>query len=66
MFLIFETILSLIVAIVLGILLSIPITTYSLRSSDFLEFNKEPLEEYRKAENSKEIILLMNQYIDSN
>ena len=29
----------------------------------FLELNKEPLEEYRKAKNSGEIIKIMNQYI---
>jgi len=29
----------------------------------FLEFNKQPLEEYRKAKNSKEIIEIMKQYI---
>lgn len=29
----------------------------------FLEFNKEPLEEYRKAKNSLEIIKIMKQYI---
>jgi pre-rRNA-processing protein TSR3 len=29
----------------------------------FLEMNKEPLEEYRKAENSGEIIKIMKQYI---
>ena len=28
----------------------------------FIEFNKEPLEDYRKAKNSKEIIQYMNQY----
>lgn len=31
--------------------------------SHFLEFNKQPLEEYRKAKNSKEIIEIMKQYI---
>ena len=29
----------------------------------FLEFNREPLEEYRKAKNSNEIIDIMNRYI---
>jgi len=29
----------------------------------FLELNKEPLEDYKKAENSKEIIEIMKQYI---
>jgi rRNA small subunit aminocarboxypropyltransferase len=29
----------------------------------FLEFNKEPLEEYKNAKNSKEIIEIMKQYI---
>ena len=29
----------------------------------FLELNKEPLEDYRKAKNSKEVIKAMNQYI---
>lgn len=29
----------------------------------FLELNKQPLEEYRSAKNSKEIIQIMNQYI---
>jgi len=29
----------------------------------FLELNKEPLEEYRKAQNSAEVIRFMNQYI---
>jgi pre-rRNA-processing protein TSR3 len=29
----------------------------------FLEINKEPLDEYRKAENSREIIEIMKQYI---
>jgi len=29
----------------------------------FLELNKEPLEEYRKAKNSKEIIKVMEQYL---
>jgi len=29
----------------------------------FLEFNKEPLEDYRKAKNSEEVIKRMNEYI---
>ena len=32
----------------------------------FLELNKEPLEDYRKASNSKEIIEFMQQYINKN
>jgi pre-rRNA-processing protein TSR3 len=32
-------------------------------SPNFLELNKEPLEDYRKAKNSKEIIKRMNEYI---
>ena len=35
-------------------------------SSHFLELNREPLEDYRNARNSKEIIELMKQYIDNN
>ena len=31
--------------------------------SHFLELNKQPLEEYRKAKNSAEIIKIMNQYV---
>jgi pre-rRNA-processing protein TSR3 len=30
----------------------------------FLELNKEPLEDYRKAENSKEVIKAMKRYIE--
>ena len=33
-------------------------------SPHFLELNKEPLEDYRRAKDSKEIIKLMKQYID--
>jgi len=35
-------------------------------SPHFLELNKEPLEDYRKARNSKEIIEFMKQYINNN
>ena len=35
-------------------------------SPHFLELNREPLEDYRKARNSKEIIEFMKQYIDNN